>query len=149
MTTDNWQLGVEKAIQEAMAAGEFDNLPGSGKPLALDRAGSDPTLWAAHNLLRNGGFKPDWIAERKELEGEIEMARAALRRSWRWRAEALAAGESLSLVASQWGKAMTRFRTVVEELNPRIRTYNLKTRVVQMQIRVLDAEREIGRAQTE
>ena len=79
MTTDNWQLGVDKAIQKAMAAGEFDNLPGTGKPLALDRTGSDPALWAAHNLLRNGGFKPDWIAERNRGR-EIEFMSYANRR---------------------------------------------------------------------
>jgi hypothetical protein len=149
MSTENWQYGVEKAIQEAMAAGEFDNLPGQGQPLNLVREGTDPTLWAAHHLLRTGGFKPDWIAERKELEKEVEAARAALRRSWRWRSEALAAGESLSLIASQWDKALRRFRAQVDKLNPRIRSYNLKTRVVQMQIRVLDVEREIERAQAE
>jgi len=149
MTTDNWYGGVEKAIQDAMAAGEFDNLPGYGKPLLLTREGSDPTLWAAHHLLRTGGFKPDWIAERKELEEEIETARAALRRSWQWRVRALAAGESLSLIASQWSKAVNRFQAKVDALNPRIRTYNLKTRVVQMQIRVLDVDREIARAQAE
>lgn len=149
MTVDKWQTGVDRAIHEAMASGEFDNLRGAGKPLALERLGTDPALWAAHNLLRNGGFTPDWIAQRKELEGEIEEARAALRRSWRWRSEALAAGENLALVANQWDKAVTRFRAAVEELNPRIRTCNLKTRVVQMQIRVLDVEREIARARME
>ncbi len=30
---ENWESPVERAIREAQERGEFDNLPGAGKPL--------------------------------------------------------------------------------------------------------------------
>ena len=43
---------VERRIREAMAAGEFDDLPGKGKPLTgLDRP-YDPDWWARQLLER-------------------------------------------------------------------------------------------------
>ena len=37
---------VERQIQEAMARGEFDGLPGSGRPIPDLDAGYDPAWWA-------------------------------------------------------------------------------------------------------
>lgn len=47
----SWESFVERQIREAQEAGEFDNLPGFGKPIPeLD--GPDDDLWWAKNLLR-------------------------------------------------------------------------------------------------
>jgi hypothetical protein len=55
---------VESKIAEAIARGEFDNLPGAGKPLDLD---DDPLvpeeLRVAHRILRNAGFVPPELAQ--------------------------------------------------------------------------------------
>ena len=44
---ENWESPVERAIREAQERGEFDNLPGAGKPLR--NLGSpdveDPDWW--------------------------------------------------------------------------------------------------------
>ena len=50
---------AERKIAEAMAAGEFDDLPGAGRPLELeDDAHVPEDLRVAYRILRNSGFVP-------------------------------------------------------------------------------------------
>jgi hypothetical protein len=53
------ELIAELKIAEAAARGEFDNLPGAGRPLDL---AEDPLVpeeqRMANRILRNAGFKP-------------------------------------------------------------------------------------------
>lgn len=61
---------VEKRIREAMEEGKFDNLPGHGKPLALDDDSHVPEdLRLAHKILKNAGCIP------KEIEINFEIRR--------------------------------------------------------------------------
>jgi len=61
---------AEDRIAKAIARGEFDNLPGAGRPLDLDD--EDPLLpeemRMARRILRNSGFD-DVTAEKRVLEG--------------------------------------------------------------------------------
>jgi len=66
---------VERRIQAAVARGEFDNLPGAGRPLAFD---DDPLvpeeLRVAFRLLKNAGFVPpelERISQVNQLLGVI------------------------------------------------------------------------------
>lgn len=73
---DVWNIIAERKIQEAMEEGAFDNLAGRGRPLDLSEDPyEDPSLRMAHRLLRNNGFAPAWVEERKELERDIAAAR--------------------------------------------------------------------------
>jgi hypothetical protein len=68
---------AEERIRAAMERGEFDNLPGKGRPLNLDDLENvPPELRAAYTLLRNAGFVPPEVALRKEIQ-EIEARLAA------------------------------------------------------------------------
>ena len=50
---------AEQKIAEAIANGDFDDLPGSGKPLALDDDSLVPEeLRLAYRILKNAGFIP-------------------------------------------------------------------------------------------
>ena len=57
---------AERKIEEAIARGEFDNLPGAGRPLDLDD--EDP-LWPeevrmARRILKNAGYdESGWLGE--------------------------------------------------------------------------------------
>jgi hypothetical protein len=69
---------VERRIEAAMARGEFDHLPGAGRPLALD---DDPLVPAelrvACRLLKNAGYVPpelEQIAQINQLLGAISRA---------------------------------------------------------------------------
>ncbi|MEP7160885.1 MAG: DUF1992 domain-containing protein [Dermatophilaceae bacterium] len=48
-----WDSWVERQIREATQRGEFDNLPGSGKPLDLSDA-DDPDWWIKRYVAREG-----------------------------------------------------------------------------------------------
>jgi enterochelin esterase family protein len=56
---------IDSAIDEAIKSGEWDHLPGKGKPLELLTLTPDEQ---AHKLLKDAGFVPDWIALRQQIE---------------------------------------------------------------------------------
>lgn len=66
---------MERQIREAQERGEFDNLPGAGKPLDLSDSG-DPDWWvkrfAERENLDLGGALPGPLALRKEAAGYPE-----------------------------------------------------------------------------
>ena len=63
---------AERRIEEAIELGQFDNLPGKGKPLKLDDDTlTPPHLRAAHRVLKNASISPEWVG----LEGEIYQAK--------------------------------------------------------------------------
>jgi len=66
---------AERKIREAMARGELDNLPGTGKPLSLDEdlSGVPDELRMAYKLLKNAGFVPPEVELRKEIVSLREM----------------------------------------------------------------------------
>jgi hypothetical protein len=61
--------GIEELIKEAMANGEFDDLPGKGQPLNLDTYFQSPEdLRMGHSILKNAGFVPEEVQLLKEME---------------------------------------------------------------------------------
>jgi Domain of unknown function (DUF1992) len=65
---DAVHLLAESKIRAAMAAGEFDNLPGRGRPLPLDDLSGVPAeLRMGFKLLRNAGCLPPELEARKEV----------------------------------------------------------------------------------
>ena len=58
---------AESKIRAAIARGEFDDLPGSGKPLQLEDLSRVPAeLRMGYKLLRNAGCLPPELEVRKE-----------------------------------------------------------------------------------
>jgi hypothetical protein len=68
---------ADKRIEDAMAEGKFDNLPGAGQPLDLEPMPADENArmtWWALRIMRNNDFIPDEVRWRKtvdNLRGEI------------------------------------------------------------------------------
>lgn len=70
---------AEQRIAEAIGRGEFDNLPGAGKPLCLDDEAPIPEeLRVAYRILKNAGFVPPEVELRRELH-EVGQLLATLR----------------------------------------------------------------------
>jgi Domain of unknown function (DUF1992) len=72
LTPDQRAGAVEMAIQQAMRRGDFDDLPGKGRPLRdLDR--HDPDWWIRRKIEREGltGLGPPALTLRKE-NAELE-----------------------------------------------------------------------------
>src|SRR5215203_6128450 len=62
------ESAIEKQIKEAMARGEFDNLPGSGKPLDLEAYFNTPEdLRMAYSMLKSNDFVPEEVEIMKEI----------------------------------------------------------------------------------
>ena len=131
-----WESAIEKQIREAAERGDFDNLPGAGKPLDLGRDPNVPADWEmAFRLLKDAGFAPDWI----ELDKGIRAARAALFAPF---------DRYLSRLADFRGRAgdersetrlIAEFRERAVELNKQIDLFNLKapsSRVHHARIRI-------------
>ena len=64
---------VEQSILRAITRGEFDDLPGSGKPLCLEDDRLIPEeLRLAHRILNNAGYVPKEIQLFNQL-AQLEM----------------------------------------------------------------------------
>ena len=81
-----WDSWVERQIREAMERGEFDDLPGAGKPLPNLDQPHDEMWWIKEKLRReNISVLPPALALRKEVEDALEQiakanSEAAVRR---------------------------------------------------------------------
>ena len=65
---------VEEQIKKAIARGEFDNLPGKGKPLDLDAYFNTPEdLRLCYSLLKGGNFVPEEVQMLKDIEALKEQ----------------------------------------------------------------------------
>jgi len=104
------ELLAERKIEEAITRGEFNDLPGAGRPLELD---DDPLvpedLRAAYRILKNAGYVPPEVQALNQIaELERYIAREDLD------AEAVAKGvRKLGLLktrleASYYGKVVAK-----------------------------------------
>jgi hypothetical protein len=63
---------AERKIEEAIARGELDELPGAGRPLELDDDALVPEeLRVAYRILKNAGYVPPEVDELREI-GQLE-----------------------------------------------------------------------------
>ncbi|MFM2400001.1 MAG: hypothetical protein RL341_2158 [Pseudomonadota bacterium] len=82
---------IEEHIRQATARGDFDNLPGAGKPLDLGEDAHLPAeLRMAYRVLKNAGYLPEELQQIQditqleaqvygELDAESKDRRAALK----------------------------------------------------------------------
>ncbi|HMH45042.1 MAG TPA: DnaJ family domain-containing protein [Pyrinomonadaceae bacterium] len=139
-----WESLVDQKIREAIEQGEFDDLAGAGRPIDLsENPYEDPDWRTAHRMLRNAGFAPAWIEERKDIDTELEAARIGLARSWGILLNARDTQHHQPAQA-RWEGALQNFRAKVAELNRRIDGWNLKA-PAGFQRKRIDIEREIDR----
>jgi DnaJ family protein C protein 28 len=134
---------IDEQIRQAMEKGEFDNLPGKGKPLDLTQfPHEDPGWRIAYRMLKENGYTLPWIETRRSIELDIERANKSLQQNWEWRKGATTS-RSLLQAEREWQQAIQRFHEQVTNLNKRIRDYNLEIPSSQFQRHQIDAEREI------
>ena len=68
----SFETWVDKQIREAMERGDFDNLPGAGKPIPnLDRT-DDELWWIRQKMRREGASSEDALPPSLRLRKEIE-----------------------------------------------------------------------------
>lgn len=78
---------AEQRIQEALARGELDNLPGAGRPLDLDDDRLVPQeLRMVFRILKNSGYVPPEVQTLKDI---AELEREVLASSGKQRSQAI------------------------------------------------------------
>jgi DnaJ homologue, subfamily C, member 28, conserved domain len=72
-TLSDWETSVERQIREGIERGEFDKLPGAGRPLKGLDDPRDDEWWVKQKLRReNVSYLPPALAVRRELEIALE-----------------------------------------------------------------------------
>jgi DnaJ family protein C protein 28 len=123
---------IEEQIRAAQERGEFDNLPGTGKPLDLDDDSYSGDNALAYHLLKSNGFSPPEIELAKEIRSErkrieTRLAKLAQRgKTLRARRILPFAGEKRAFNA-EVEKAAEDYEQTLRELNRKILIYNLST----------------------
>lgn len=96
---ESWESWVDRQIREAQESGEFDDLPGAGKPLPdLDRPNDE--LWWVRKKLKEE--KLSYLPPALQVRREVEQAR-----------------EKIAAAASD-----EEVRRIVGDINERIREVN-------------------------
>ncbi len=67
----SWESLTERLIREAQEGGAFDDLPGTGKPLALDDDPREGEHGLAFHILRTNRVTPPWIAADQEVRARL------------------------------------------------------------------------------
>ena len=78
LTHDIIAFIAEQKIQEALRNGEFDRLPGAGKPLAIeDLSHLPPETRMAYTILKNSGFVDAPQDMQRPLSPDKELKRSS------------------------------------------------------------------------
>jgi DnaJ family protein C protein 28 len=123
---------IEEQIREAQERGEFDNLPGTGKPLALDDHSYAGDNALAYHLLKSNGFAPPEIELVKEIRDERARIEARLEKLVE-RGKALRARRILPFASEKRAfntavkRAAEDYERTLRELNRKILVFNLST----------------------
>ena len=143
MSSMDWGEIVERRILEAQERGEFDDLPGKGKPLDLtENPFADPDWRVAYKILQDSGFTLDWIELDKEIRAEFKACQEQLLQSKRWYEQTVARlgyqescwveGERVR-IQYIWEQALEAFADQVAQINEKIELLNLKVPLVNLQ----------------
>ena len=66
----SFQKNIDERIKEAIERGEFDNLPGKGKPLDLDAYFATPEhLRMGYSILKSADIIPEEMELLRQIEG--------------------------------------------------------------------------------
>jgi hypothetical protein len=76
-TPRQWESAVDKQIREAEERGDFNDLPGRGKPLRLESW--DDEWGLAYHVLKQAGETLPWISLGRDIEAAQARLEALLR----------------------------------------------------------------------
>lgn len=140
-----WESFIDKKIREAMDNGEFDHLPGEGKPLAdlEENPFEDADKRLAHHLIKNSGFTLPWIQLRQQINNDMERMTVPIQRVWSAVQHRLAFNPQDQQAQSYWQRAVEEFRERLVVINKQIDDYNLLVPADAFRMMPLLFEREL------
>jgi DnaJ homolog subfamily C member 28 len=123
---------IDEQIHEAQARGDFDNLPGSGKPLDLDENPFSGDRVMAYSLLKQNGYAPPEVELAKEIRTQFEKAQEKLEKLRQHRKTLCARrippfGSEKRAFNAAVEKATGQYDRLLRELNRKILNLNLIT----------------------
>ena len=138
---------IEELIQEGMDNGLFDNLPGKGKPLNLNKNPYAADMELANELLKENDLPPVWILQRNEILAKMAKLREEIVRQWAWHVREfnLVTAEKGRLTI-RWDDCCLKWINEIAELNKAIDAFNLKRPFDNIEIFKLNLENELKRA---
>lgn len=137
-------FSVEEIIRRAIEEGEFDNLPGMGKPLAIEEYPHQDVDWrAAHHILRSSGFSLPWIESLREIDTNLQQARDHLSQAYYWHQKQQENKIQKEIIESEWLRAKELFQEKIALINDQIQTYNLEVPNIKFQLPLINADQEI------
>lgn len=125
---------VSKQIQEAIERGDFNDLPGKGKPQQFDdNPYIPPEGRMVNRMLKDKGFAPRWIEVDKEIRAETENAEKLIEnlKGRRRCLELLLQGQPLkrdairSVFELERTRALEAYTVQLQQLNRKIQQWNL------------------------
>ncbi len=146
---NEWGTYIDRQIRKAMEDGDFDNLPGEGKPLDLREDENTPEeLRMAYKILHENDLAPDWIMHGRDIDNKIEDIVKRVRKGADAYRAAInvpaATGETRAAAARSWQTVQAKLTASTAKLNQEISVYNLKIPSGVTHKRVLNLQREIS-----
>ena len=126
----------ERRIQEAIDAGEFDNLDGAGQPIKFEDNPFVPEdMRVAFKVLQNSGYAPDWMLLSQEIENEIQRLRYTADRHFAYLRKSLyeVSGDTYAVkrlrnevtrLMGEHRRAAAQHQKLVEDINRKISSFN-------------------------
>ncbi len=152
----DWESWIDQQVRQAQERGEFDDLPGKGRPLDLTANPYARDKELAFKVLKDAGYAPEWIELDKAIRSRLTQARLALTRAWEWREGRLQeladqpgdwAKAERNRVLAGWRRAVTAFEAEVAAINQAIAELNLKVPALRFQRFKVDAAQEVARVE--
>lgn len=100
-----------------MEQGDFENLPGKGRPLNLDsNPHVDPAEDTLYRILSRNGFAPEWVELNKEIHSGIAEWRTSLKKAWARKSDH---------EHSKWQKDSEILKAQMRDINSKVNTFSL------------------------
>lgn len=138
---------IEEQIHEAQKRGDFDNLPGAGKPLNLDDSSYAGDRALGYSLLKSNGYAPREVELSKEIRATAERAETKLAKI-RHQGQALRSRRVPPFPSEKRAfnvsleKALGEYERTLRELNRKILTLNLSAPVA-MHLPMFEVEQRV------
>ncbi|GMY25054.1 dnaJ homolog subfamily C member 28-like [Fagus crenata] len=108
---------VEQRIWHSMEEGQFENLPGKGKPLNLStNPHADPAEDTLYRILSKNGCAPEWVQLNKDIRTQISEWRAVLKKAW---------ANTCNEDRSNWIQTTEALKLQLRDINNKVLRYNL------------------------
>ena len=145
---NRWDSLMDRLINEARAAGKFDDLRNEGRPLVVDENPHAGDKALAYKLLKDNDFTLPWIATRRDLLTDLARWRGKLRRfghkfSVEWRTATTP--EAQGMQRHRWRRMVADWEAELALLNRRIQVLNLQLPSQSLALVPLDMDEELRR----